>query len=92
MTEPGIGIRQPDGQEESYTSSADTPRESGPEATREALASPEPFRLSESELDERDAMFSGPRKEQGPAMTEPDSRDEPLGEEIEETPVPVPPD
>ena len=88
-------IREPDGQEPAAESSAGDPRASGPEATREAMASAEAYRLSEQELDERDAGFTGPRKAQGPSLEEgegPARAEAEAAEEVEETPPPeVPP-
>jgi hypothetical protein len=85
-------IREPDGQEPAAEASAGDPRESGPEATREAMASAEPYRLSEEELNERDQQFTGPRKAQGPPL-EGEEADEALAEaevteEVDETPPP----
>jgi hypothetical protein len=86
-------IREPDGQEPAEETSAGDPRESGPEATREAIASDEPYRLSEEELNERDQWFTGPRKAQGPPLEGEEGTDAALAEadaaeEVEETPPP----
>lgn len=85
-------IREPDGQEAAAEAAAGDPRESGPEATREAMASPEPYRLSEEELNEREQGFTGPRKAQGPPL-EGEEAEEALAEaegaeEVEETSPP----
>jgi hypothetical protein len=85
-------IREPDGEETAAEASAGDPRESGPEATREAMASADPYRLSEDELNEREQQFTGPRKAQGPPL-EGEDADEPLAEadvteEVDETPPP----
>jgi hypothetical protein len=85
-------IREPDGQEAAAEAAAGDPRETGPEATREAMASAEPYRLSEEDLNDRDQQFTGPRKAQGPplegeeadgALAEAD-----VAEEVDETPPP----
>lgn len=68
MSESGVEAREPDGVEEAVESSAGEARSSGPEATRESMRSPAPFRLGEDELDERDERFSQPRKAQGPPL------------------------
>jgi hypothetical protein len=83
-------IREPDGQEPAEETSAGDPRESGPEATREAIASDEPYRLSEEELNERDRGFTGPRKAQGPPLEGADTAlaEADAAEEVEETPPP----
>jgi hypothetical protein len=85
-------IREPDGQEVGAEAAAGDPRESGPEATREAIASDEPYRLTEEELNERDDRFTGPRKAQGPPL-EGEEADGPLAEAdaaetVDETPPP----
>jgi hypothetical protein len=96
VTEPRSEVRPPDGREEAQEASAGEPRESGPQATREAMASSEPFRLTEEELNERDELFTRPRKEQGPPLAGSDadaiSPAEESVESVEETPVPEPPD
>jgi hypothetical protein len=86
-------IREPDGQEAAEETSAGDPRASGSEATREAMASDEPYRLSEEELDERDRGFTGPRKAQGPALEGEEGSNAALAEadaaeEVDETPPP----
>jgi len=86
-------IREPDGQEPAAEASAGDPRASGPEATREAMASGEAFRLSEDELDERDQGFTGPRKAQGPPLEEREGNNAARAEagaadEVDETPPP----
>lgn len=96
MSEPSAGTRRPDGEEPVQQAQAGQARESGPEATLEALESPASFRLGIGELDERDERFSRPRKEQGPPLAEPDEAEPaPFAEgadETPETPVPEPPD
>jgi len=85
-------IREPDGQEPAQEASAGDARQSGPAATREAIASPEPYRLSEEELDERDRRFTGPRKPQGPPLEDGQGRGAAAAEtpaaEVAETPPP----
>jgi hypothetical protein len=94
-SDAGPEIREPDGQEPAEEASAGDPRASGPAATREALASEEPFRLSEEELEERERGFTRPRKPQGPPLEgegEPGAAaEEPGEEEVEETPPPEAP-
>jgi hypothetical protein len=92
---PNEEPREPDGVETVEQATAGEAEESGPEATLEALRSPEKYRLSEEELDERDDRFTGPRKEQGPLREEPEEREslaDEEGEETEETPPPEPQD
>jgi len=97
MSTAGPDPREPDGVEEAVAASGGEPRESGPEATREALASTAPYRLQEESLEERDARFSRPRKEQGPPLegqsgemsAEADTTTE--QETVEETPPPEQP-
>ena len=95
MTGPNNEIRQPDGQEEAQQQNAGAPRESGTEATREAIASDEVFRLREEDLNERDARFTRARKEQGPPLAGPEVEDtrpaEERADDVAETPVPEPP-
>lgn len=84
--------REPDGGEAAEEASAGEAHESGPEATLEAMRSPEKYRLSEAELDARDERSTGPRKEQGPLREDEQSgeasvREEPA-EEVEETTPP----
>jgi hypothetical protein len=67
--------REPDEVDEVHDATAGEPAVSGTDATRDSMQSPEKFRLSEDELNERDERFSGPRKEQGPPLTEPDDTD-----------------
>jgi len=59
------------------------------------MASPEAFRLSEDELNERDARFSRPRKEQGPPLSGPEgdrrAAAEDAAETVEEADIPQPP-
>jgi len=61
-------VQQPNGQETAQQASAGESRKSGSTATREAMASPEAFRLSEEALEERDKGFTRPRKPQGPPL------------------------
>jgi hypothetical protein len=95
MTDPLADGRQADGQEDAQHSDAGAPRESGPDATLEALESEESFRLSVEELNERDEQFTQPRKEQGPPLAEEEGDTGALTEEsaegVAETPVPEPP-
>ena len=84
--------REPDGQEAAAEAEAGDPRESGPDATREAMASAEPYRLPEEELNRRDQEFVAPRKPQGPPL-EGEDADEALAEAdvaeaVDETPPP----
>ena len=96
MTESANEGAPPLAEEDAREADAGSPRESGPDATRDAMASPDPFRLTEEQLDERDERFTGPRKEQGPPLAGPDAgalapADE-AADDVEETPVPEPPD
>ncbi len=89
MPDNGTEAREPDGEEPAEESSAGEAHESGPEATLEALRSPEKYRLSEAELDARDERSTGPRKEQGPLRDDERSGEaavrEEAAEEVEET-------
>lgn len=87
--------RPPDGEERAEEAEAGVAAESGPAATREALESDAPFRLSEEELNRREDRFTGPRKEQGPPLGSAENGDDTAAaaqidevDEVEETPPP----
>jgi len=86
MNNSDTEVQQPNGQESAQKASAGESRKSGSTATREAMASPEAFRLSEAALEEREKGFTRPRKAQGPSL-EGDTPRTALAED-DETPPP----
>lgn len=93
MTEATSGPREPDGSEPARTGSAGAAESSGDLAARAPRDPGESDRLTQQQLDERDARFSRPRKPQGPPLgpgAAPAARGGPprSTDEVPETPPP----
>lgn len=86
MTQASEEPREADGVEEVTEASGGEPSESGAEATRRILESPDVPMLDEEALNERDRRIGEKRKPMGPPLDEGEARDvrEPEGgEEVE---------
>jgi hypothetical protein len=88
MTQASEEPREADGVEEVTEASGGEPSESGAEATRRILESPDMPMLDEEALNERDQRFDEKRKPMGPPLDEDegearDVREPEGGEEVE---------
>jgi hypothetical protein len=92
MTQQSESYPEPQSAGEVMDADAGSPSESGVEATMEAMMSPEKYRLSMEQVQERDDQFSSERKSQGPFVDDSEAASTPAQEtqadETDETPIP----
>ena len=92
MTQQSGSYPEPQSAGEVTDADAGSPSESGVEATIASMMSPEKYRLSMEQVQERDDQFSTERKSQGPFDDDSEAASAPAqetqAEETDETPVP----